>query len=237
MSEKAREIQHIGIIMDGNRRWAKQHKLESVVKGHEKGGDKFIETCMWCQESRIPYLTVYAFSFDNWNRSQDEVDGIFELLESFFIKRIDTCVQRDIKLIPIGNMEMLSERSRNTLLKAAEMTAHCKTLTVNIAISYGGHDETLRVARKIASDALLGKLKPEDINEKVYRSYLDEAGSPEMDLVIRTGGDKRLSGFFPWETSYSELVFLDVLWPDFSHEQFDNVIEQYYAKTRINKGK
>ncbi len=237
MADKAQKIQHLGIIMDGNRRWARQHKFESVVKGHEKGGDKFIETCMWCQESQIPYLTVYAFSYDNWNRSPEEVEGIFELLESFFKKRIDTCIRRDIRLIPIGNMEMLSERSRNTLENAAKMTSHCKSLTVNIAISYGGHDETIRAAKKFAKAVLEGSVSIDDLNASNYKNYLDEYESPEMDLVIRTGGDKRLSGFFPWETSYAELTFLDVLWPDFSHEDFDNAIEAYYAKTRINKGK
>ncbi len=237
MAQQAQKINHLGIIMDGNRRWARLHKLESVVKGHEKGGDKFIETCMWCQESQIPYLTVYAFSYDNWNRSNEEVEGIFELLESFFTKRIDTCIKRDIRLIPIGNMDMLSERSRNTLQNAADLTRHCKTLTVNIAISYGGHDETLRAAKKFALDVKAGKVDPGDLTPELYKSYLDEYESPEMELVIRTGGDKRLSGFFPWETAYSEFCFLDVLWPDFSHEDFDNAIEAYYAKTRINKGK
>jgi len=237
MAEKAMQIQHIGVIMDGNRRWARQHKLESVIKGHEKGVDKFMELCMWCQEAKIPHLTVYAFSYDNWNRTDDEVKALFDLMERFFTSKVKTCINRGIRLIPIGNFEKLSPSSKETLDKAAKETEHCTSLTVNVAISYGGHDETLRVARKIAKDAANGKIDPSDIDEKLYTSYLDEHLSPPMELVIRTGGDKRLSGFFPWETAYSELSYLDVLWPDFSHEMFDDVLDEYYAKTRINNGK
>lgn len=237
MAEKATKIQHIGVIMDGNRRWARLHKLESVVMGHEKGGDKFMEICMWCQEAQIRHLTVYAFSYDNWNRSKDEVTGLFDLMEKMFNKHLKTCLNRGIRVVPIGNFEKLSERTRNMLAKAAETTSHCDSLILNIALSYGGHDETMRVAKKIALDAVSGKINPQEIDETLYKSYLDLAHSPDMDLVIRTGGDKRLSGFFPWETAYCEFAYLDTLWPDITHEEFDDVINQYYEKTRINKGK
>ena len=237
MADTEKKIQHIGVIMDGNRRWAKQHKLESVIKGHEKGVDKFMEICMWCQEKGIKHLTVYAFSYDNWNRTNDEVSGLMNLLESFFSSRVDTCIRRGIRLVPIGNFSIMPEKNKNTLFKAADMTKDCTSLTVNVAISYGGHDETVRVAKKIAKDVADGKISPDDINEELYIKYLDLAHSPEMDIVIRTGGDKRLSGFFPWETAYSEFVYTDTLWPDFGHEQFDFIIEEYYNKVRINKGK
>ncbi len=237
MANNPKQIQHIGVIMDGNRRWAKQHMLESVIKGHEKGVDKFMELCMWCQEARIPFLTVYAFSYDNWNRTQDEVTALFDLMQRFFVSKVDTCIKRDIRLIPIGNFEKLSENSRKTLQDAAKLTENCKTLTVNVAISYGGHDETLRVAKAIASDCALGKISACDINDALYKKYLDLGNIPDMDLVIRTGGDKRLSGFFPWETAYSECAYVDALWPDFSHEMFDFCLDEYYAKTRINNGK
>ncbi len=237
MAEKAQTIQHIGVIMDGNRRWAKQHKFESVIRGHEKGVDKFMETCLWCQERGIMHLTVYAFSFDNWNRTKDEVSGLMNLMEQFFTSKVDTCIKRGIRLVPIGNFSIMADKNRETLFKAAEMTKDCTSLTVNVAISYGGHDETVRVARKIAKDVAAGKVKPEEITQELYIKYLDLSHSPEMDLVIRTGGDQRLSGFFPWETAYSEFYYLDVLWPDFSHEDFDNVIDAYYDKVRINKGK
>ncbi len=237
MAEKATEIQHVGVIMDGNRRWARQHKLESVIKGHEKGVDKFMELCMWCQERAIKHLTVYAFSYDNWNRTDDEVSSLMDLMERFFTSKVKTCINRGIRLVPIGNFEKMSSSSRETLQKAADMTKDCTSLTVNVAISYGGHDETVRVAKKIAEDAVKGKISCDDICEDLYIKYLDLAHSPSMDLVIRTGGDKRLSGFFPWETSYSEFCYIDVLWPDFSHEQFDFAIDEYYEKTRINKGK
>lgn len=237
MAEEIKNIQHIGVIMDGNRRWARQHKFETVIKGHEKGVDKFMEICMWCQEKNIKHLTVYAFSYDNWNRTNEEVSGLMNLMETFFTSKVDTCIRRGIRLVPIGNFSIMPEKNRETLFKAAEMTKDCTSLTVNVAISYGGHDETVRVARKIAEDVATGKVKPEEVTNELYIKYLDLSHSPEMDLVIRTGGDKRLSGFFPWETAYSEFVFLDTLWPDFSHEEFDFVIEGYYEKVRINKGK
>lgn len=237
MADNVKTIQHIGVIMDGNRRWAKQHKFESVIRGHEKGVDKFMETCLWCQERGIKHLTVYAFSFDNWNRTKDEISGLMNLMEQFFTSKVDTCIKRGIRLVPIGNFSIMADKNRETLFKAAEMTKDCTSLTVNVAISYGGHDETVRVARKIAEDVAAGKVKPEEITQELYIKYLDLSHSPEMDLVIRTGGDQRLSGFFPWETAYSEFCYLDVLWPDFSHEDFDNVIDGYYEKVRINKGK
>lgn len=237
MAQKAKDISHIGVIMDGNRRWARAHKFESVIKGHEKGVDKFMELCMWCQERAIKYLTVYAFSYDNWNRTSDEVSSLMDLLERFFTSKVDTCIKRGIRLVPIGNFDIMPEKNRNTLIKASELTKDCTSLTVNVAISYGGHDESVRVAKKIAEDVICGKINPEKIDQELYRSYLDLAHSPEMEVVIRTGGDRRLSGFFPWETSYAEICCLDVLWPDFTHEQFDYVIDEYYEKTRINKGK
>jgi len=237
MAEKATELRHVGVIMDGNRRWARQHKFDAVIKGHEKGVDKFMELWMWCQERSIKHLTVYAFSYDNWNRTSDEVDGLMDLLERFFTSKVDTCIRRGIRLIPIGNFSVMKDKNRETLLKAAEMTKDCTSLTVNVAISYGGHDETVRVAKKIAEDAVAGRIKTEDITPDLYIKYLDLSHSPEMDLVIRTGGDKRLSGFFPWETAYSEFCYLDVLWPDFTHEQFDYAVDEYYEKVRINKGK
>ena len=237
MAETEKKIQHVGVIMDGNRRWARQHKLESVIRGHEKGVDKFMETCIWCQERGIKHLTVYAFSYDNWNRTSEEVSGLMNLMEAFFTSKVDTCIKRGIRLVPIGNFSIMPENNRETLFKAADMTKDCTSLTVNVAISYGGHDETGRVARRIAEDAAAGKVKPEEVTQELYIKYLDLSHSPEMDIVIRTGGDRRLSGFFPWETAYSEFAFLDVLWPDFSHEDFDNVIDAYYEKVRINKGK
>ena len=150
MAEKATQINHLGVIMDGNRRWARAHKFETVIRGHEKGVDKFMELCMWCQESRIKNLTVYAFSYDNWSRSDEEVEGLMDLMERFFKAKVQTCINRGIRLVPIGNFDRMSERSKDTLMKAAEMTKDCTSLTVNVAISYGGHDESVRIAKKIA---------------------------------------------------------------------------------------
>ncbi len=237
MADKAGKIKHVGMIMDGNRRWARKHKLESVLKGHEKGGDIFMDVCTWCQDLEIPYLTVYAFSYDNFNRTEEEVTGLFQILEDIFVRKLPVCLERDIRVVAVGNFDLLPEKTVKTLKNAMEKTSHCQNLVVNIAIAYGGHDETVRAAKKIAQDVLDGKISIDDIDMNTYTNYLDLHGCPEMDLMIRTGGDMRLSGFFPWETSYSEFVFTDTLWPDFSFKKFKKIVDEYYDKTRVNKGK
>ena len=226
---------HIGVIMDGNRRWAKSHALRSVLEGHSRGVDTFIELCHLCAEFEIPYLTVYAFSTENWRREKEEVDGLFNLMKKFFTDEVDTCVESGYKMNVVGDLSMLSEDSRQTVMATMEKTKDCKKLHCNIAISYGGRDEIIRAAKAYGRDLLDGKASL-DIDEDGFASYLDTAGMPDIDLVIRTGGDKRLSNFFPWQTVYSDFFFTDVLWPDFGREEFVKAID-YYGDVRINKGK
>lgn len=229
-------VRHLGVIMDGNRRWARQHMFTSVMRGHEKGVDTFMDLCTWCQDEGIPYLSVYAFSTENWERSQEEVANLFKLMEKFFTEEVHTCIERDIRVVVVGNLSRLDEESKGIIRKAEEMTAHCSNLLVQIAISYGGRDEILRAVKQYASEVAAGLRDPDRLTEAEFASYLDTDGVPDIDLVIRTGGNRRLSNFFPWQTVYSEIWFTDVLWPDFSKADMKKALD-YYETIQINKGK
>ena len=222
--------------MDGNRRWAKKNKMATILLGHERGGDTLIEVCRWCKKHQIRYLTVYAFSTENWNRSEKEISGLFKLMESFFNQRMDEVVREGVNVHVIGDLSRLPEDSRAIIRNAEKASEHCDALWLNIAMSYGGRDELLRAVKQCAVAAAEGRLRPEEITEELFAGYLDTKGCPDMDMVIRTGGNHRLSNFFPWQTVYSELYFTDVLWPDFSYEDFCAAL-RYYEAVTINKGK
>lgn len=222
--------------MDGNRRWAREHLFESVMRGHERGVDTFIDLCEWCENADIPYLTVYAFSTENWNRSQEEVKDLFSLMRRFFTEEIHRCVEMGVRVKVVGNFERLGEDDRKVLRDAEEITKNCAKLRLQIALSYGGRDEIVRAAAAFAADCASGRRRAEDLTDELFETYLDTAGIPDIDLVIRTGGEARLSNFFPWQTTYSELYFTDTLWPDFSEELLGEALD-YYSKVKINKGK
>ena len=188
--------------MDGNRRWAKRHMFTSVMRGHEKGLDAFMDTCTWCQDEGIPYLTVYAFSTENWERSREEVSSLFKLMGKFFRDEIDTCISRDIRIKVIGDLSRLDAESMETVRKAEEMTAHCRNLLVQIAISYGGRDEIVRAIKAYAGKAARGEVDPENLTEKEFGTYLDTAGVPDIDLVIMSGGNRKLSNAYRLPTEY-----------------------------------
>jgi undecaprenyl diphosphate synthase len=228
--------EHVGVIMDGNRRWARKNKLQSVLKGHEKGVDKFMELCVWCLDREIPYLTVYAFSTENWNRSSVEVDGLFSIMDKFFNDKIGECIERGIRIRVVGDRTMLKEKQLRTIRLAEQETAQCDKLLVQVAISYGGRNELTRAIYKLVSDEEEGKIQKESISEELVESYLDTAGVPMIDMVIRTGGNHRLSNFFIWQAAYAEIYFTDTLWPDFTEEEFQQMLEDY-RHININMGK
>ena len=230
-----KRIKHVGMIMDGNRRWAKKHKFSSVIMGHDRGGKKLIEVCDWCIEFGIPYLSVYAFSTENWSREQEEIKGIFGLLEDFFVNEMDTCLKKGIKLRILGNRSMMERKTVEIIEKAEIITSNCKMLNLNIALSYGGKDEIIRAVNKILENQTEQNIQA-PISEEVFETYLDSGKCPEMDLVIRTGGTHRLSNFFPWRTAYAEMYFLDTLSPDFTKDMFVDILEAY-KNVQINKGK
>ncbi|MBP3877494.1 MAG: di-trans,poly-cis-decaprenylcistransferase [Lachnospiraceae bacterium] len=230
------QVRHLGVIMDGNRRWAKQHMFASVMRGHEKGVDTFIDLCEWCENADIPYLTVYAFSTENWNRSKQEVSDLFRLMRRFFTDEIHTCIEKGVRVNVIGNLEYLGPEDIQVIRDAESMSAHCMKLYLQIALSYGGRDEIVRAARKLAERAQAGQLDPGEITEEMFGEALDTAAVPDVDLVIRTGGDRRLSNFLLWQTAYADLYFTDVLWPDFTEQLLSEALG-WYRSVKINKGK
>lgn len=229
-------LNHVGVIMDGNRRWAKKYGLKSVLMGHEKGVNKLMELCTWCLDRSIPYLSVYAFSTENWSRSQAEIEGLFAIMDKFFREELGDCIEKGIRIKVVGDTDRLGKRQQELIDDAQKQTAVCKNLVVQIAISYGGKNEITRAVRKIAKKLELGEVRSEDITEKMIESCLDTAEVPLIDMVIRTGGNHRLSNFFTWQTAYSEIYFTDTLWPDFSKEEFYQIVADY-ENISINMGR
>jgi len=230
-------MNHLGVIMDGNRRWAKTHKLE-LYQGHNMGAENFGNVCDWCLQSKIKYLTVYAFSTENWQRSEKEIRHLFTLLEKYFLDEKLSCVEKGVRIKIIGERSRFDSRTLSIIRDIETATRHCENLYVQIALSYGGRDEILRATKKIAAEISGGKLKTEDLTEEIFAAYLDTAGVPDIDLVIRTGGaeNRRLSNFLPWQTVYAELFFSDLLWPEFNREEFDRAL-QYYQTVKRKLGK
>ncbi|MCQ2771380.1 MAG: polyprenyl diphosphate synthase [Clostridia bacterium] len=229
-------INHLGIIMDGNRRWARKHAFSSVLEGHNRGANRIIDVCEWCIEVGVKNLSVYAFSTENFKRSSYEVDGIFKILGEFFARELDHCLRDGVRIYIIGNRSLLSEESLDVINKAEKATENCTNLNLFIALGYGGRDEIVRGVKALGQDLLDGKLTLGEIDEIVFQNYMDSKIMPDIDMVIRTGGNKRLSNYFPWLSVYSELYFIDTLWPDFSREDFDTALK-YYEDVQINLGK
>jgi undecaprenyl diphosphate synthase len=236
------KLNHLGVIMDGNRRWARSHKFESVVEGHRSGAKRFVDLCEWCIEEKIPNVTVFAFSTENWNRSDEEVQGIFNLMEEFFKTEIDTCIRQGVRVRILGERTRLSENSRKVIANAEALTKDCGKLNAQIAVNYGGRDEIMRAIKTLYAKIQKGDVLPEKLSpgefEAEFEKCLDTAGLPDIDFVIRTGstGRKRTSGFFPWQTVYAELYFIDILWPDFSKKDLQDAIA-WYKGVQINMGR
>ena len=223
--------------MDGNRRWARAHAFE-MFQGHNQGADRFGHLCEWCLNANIPFLTVYAFSTENWKRTDKEINHLFTLMERHFLLEKERCASKGIKIVIIGERTRFTPHVLGIIHEMEKATAHCEKLIVQIALSYGGRDEILRAAKKIAHDVQAGKVCIDDLTEEVFETYLDTFGIPDVDLVIRTGGsdNRRLSNFLPWQSVYSELFFSDLLWPDFNEDEFNRALE-YYKTVKRNLGK
>ena len=222
---------HIAIIMDGNRRWAKaQGKLASF--GHKAGAKTLEKIVRYANKIGLEYITVYAFSTENWKRAEEEVNALMMLLQSYlddYSKRADS---ENIKVKVLGDITELSQGMQKSIIKCMERTKNNTGVTFNIALNYGGRDEIVRAVKNIANQVKNNELKLDEINERTVTDNLYTVGQPDPDLVIRTSGEQRLSNFFPWQVVYSEFLFVDKNWPDFSEQDLDNAIIEYEKRTR-----
>ena len=227
---------HIAIIMDGNRRWAKQKKLDARL-GHKKGAETLENIVKYCNKIGIKYLTVYAFSTENWKRSKEEVGALMLLLQNYlddFAKRADT---ENIKIKMLGNREGLSNGILKSLDKAIKRTENNTGITFNVAFNYGGRDEIVNATRLISEKVKNGELNIEDINEELVSNHLYTAGQPDPDLLVRTSGEERISNFLPWQISYSEFEFTNKYWPEYNEEELIKSIQTYQNRNRRFGGK
>lgn len=227
---------HIAIIMDGNRRWARQKDLEPKL-GHKEGAKTLEKIVRYANKIGIKYITVYAFSTENWKRAQDEVGALMLLFQTYlddYCSRADT---ENIKIRIIGDVSALSKRMQKSIKRSEEKTKNNTGITFNIALNYGGRDEIVSAVKKIASDVKKGKLEIEDINENTISNNLYTAGQPDPDLIIRTSGELRTSNFLPWQIVYSEFIFIEKNWPDFTEKDLDDAIIEFQKRNRKFGGK
>ncbi len=223
--------QHIAIIMDGNGRWAKMRGLPRNA-GHKAGAESFRNIANYCRTLGVKYLTVYAFSTENWKRSSEEVTGIMLLLGAYLKEALRDMEKNHVRFHFFGDLSRLSPDLRKLCLEAQSRSSEYDEVQVNFCLNYGGRDEILRAVKAFAKDVAEGKRDPEDLTEGIFDSYLDSAGVPDPELVIRPSGEKRTSNFLPWQSVYSEFVFMNVLWPDFGPNDLDEAIEEYNRRNR-----
>ena len=223
--------QHIAIILDGNGRWAKAKGMPRNY-GHAQGSKNVERICEEAWRMGIKYLTVYAFSTENWNRPASEVSALMTLLRNYMKTCLKTAAKNDMKIRVIGDIEPLDDDIKNRIQELESATVNNGGLNFTIALNYGSRDELTRAARKMARDCADGKLEADDIDESVFESYLDTHGIPDPDLMIRTSGEQRLSNYLLWQLAYSEFYFTDVPWPDFTKEELVKAIEEYNHRHR-----
>ncbi|HJA67859.1 MAG TPA: isoprenyl transferase [Candidatus Mediterraneibacter cottocaccae] len=228
---KMKVPQHIAIILDGNGRWAKAKGMPRNY-GHAQGSKNVERICEEAWRMGIKYLTVYAFSTENWSRPKDEVDALMKLLRNYMKTCLKTAAKNDMKVRVIGDIEPLDEDIRTRIRELEEATVNNGGLNFTIALNYGSRDELTRAAKKMAQDCADGKLNPAEITEDVFASYLDTAGIPDPDLMIRTSGEQRLSNYLLWQLAYSEFYFTDVPWPDFTKKELEKAVEEYNHRHR-----
>ena len=222
---------HVAIIMDGNGRWAQRRKQPRLF-GHKAGADSVREIVKTCREIGIEYLTLYAFSSENWRRPEGEVSGLMSILKRYLEGELLQMRQNDVRLRAIGNHSLLPDNVRTSLERAIEKTSGNSGLTLSLALSYGSRDEMARGIKKIATRVFSREIQIESITEQMIGEYLDTRGMPDPDLMIRTGGEARLSNFLLWQLSYAEICFTETMWPDFRKEQFLEAIREYQNRER-----
>lgn len=222
---------HIAIIMDGNGRWATMRNLPRVA-GHKKGAHSVRSVIEACIEIGVSYLTLYAFSSENWQRSEEEIENLMELLSFYLRKETNTLHKNGVRLNFIGELSKLPTEIANKLMEAEELTRNNKKLVLTIALSYGSRQEIIRATQRIAQEVSDGKLTPLEINEQSFNKFLYTIDIPDPDLLIRTSGEQRLSNFLLWQSAYTELFFTDVLWPDFHKQNLEQAILEFSKRER-----
>ena len=221
---------HIAIILDGNGRWAKKRGLPRTA-GHAAGSETFRKIATYCKNIGVKYLTVYAFSTENWSRPEDEVKAIMKLLDKYLHEAIQTMERDNIKMKILGDVSRLSDDLKAEIAETNEISSRYEGFQANICLNYGGRDEIVKAARQYAEDRVAGKADVE-LSEEEFSNYLYSAGMPDPDLLIRPGGEKRISNFLLWQCAYSEFYFTDVLWPDFDEKELDKAIEEFNRRDR-----
>ncbi|TDI71545.1 MAG: isoprenyl transferase [Bacteroidetes bacterium] len=229
--DKSRLPRHLAVIMDGNGRWAKKKGLFRSL-GHEKGSQAVREIVETCAELSIPYLTLYAFSTENWNRPKFEVDTLMKLLVSSLKKEIKTLEENNIKLNAIGNLDALPNKAHRELLDVIERTKTNSKMTLTLALSYGAREEIIKTIKEISLKVKNNLISPSNIDESVINNHLYTRDLPDVDLLIRTSGEHRISNFLLWQIAYAELYFTDTLWPDYRKDHLFEAILNYQNRER-----
>lgn len=229
MSQKTPEC--IGIIMDGNRRWAKSKGLPTFA-GHEKGYEVMKNTVEWAKDLGVKNIIFFAFSEENWKRTEEEVSYLMGLIRRMLAEETKDAIENKVRLKYIGDLSKFSDDIARGMKDAEEKTEHCDAITVAIAVSYGGRQEIVRAINKMIADGLPAKAGKKGITIEDMNAYVDTADMPDPDIIIRTSGEQRLSGFLTWQSVYSELFFTNTLWPDFSREEFGSIVDEYSNRER-----
>lgn len=224
-------LQHIAFIMDGNRRWAKKRGLP-VLMGHKKGAEVLIDTAKAVKKLGVKYMTVYAFSTENWQREKSEVDGLMNLLRNYLDNSFKELEENNVKIIFIGEKELLDADIIAKMANIENKTAQNDGLVLCVALSYGGRQEIVSAAKKVAALVQNGDLSLSDIDVKTFSSLLYTAGMPDPDLLVRTSGEYRISNYLLWQMAYTEMYFSQILWPDFSENELKKIIEEYEKRER-----
>lgn len=227
---------HIAIIMDGNRRWAKERGLDPKL-GHKEGADNLKKIAKYANQIGIEYLTVYAFSTENWKRTKEEIGALMLLLQKYVEDFLKDTSKNNIRIKILGDTTRLNEELQKSIQKIVDATADCTGLTLNIAFNYGGRDEIVKAVKKIAKQIENKEIRIEDIDEDLISSSLYTAGQPEPDLLIRPGGEQRISNYLLWQLAYAEFLFIPKYWPDFSKEDLDEAIQIFENRNRKFGGK
>ena len=222
---------HVAIIMDGNGRWAKKRELPRVV-GHREGIKRAREIVEVAREIGIKVITLYTFSYENWQRPKEEVTILMHLLKNYLEEEWESLIKQDIRLLAIGDLRLLPLETYEVLQKVIKNTAQCQTMILNLAISYGSRQEIIHAVKLLIEDVKQGNIEPEDINEGLFSQYLWTKGLPDPDFIIRTSGEFRLSNFLLWQSAYAEFYITPILWPDFSRLHFIKALQEYQRRER-----